>query len=142
MLKRWLSGFLIFVFGFGCASLVTVATARENLSAGSLEEGLGYVNDERDVTLINSGKNVYVVMVHREPSTSPADAPVSYNGGTLKFSKYSLDKAIAYRLVPIAILEEEFWRPCSMGDCSWQGPLPPQPDPLPGHLAAKFLSPE
>ena len=142
MAKRWLAGFLIFASGFGCASLVSVATARENLSAGTLEEGLSYVNTERDVTLINNGKSVYVTIIKRLPGTEPVDPPVSYNGGVSSFPTVGMDRAILYRLTEVAVLQDEMWRPCNMGDCSWQGPVPPQPDPLPGKLAAKFLSPE
>lgn len=141
MSKRWLSGFLIFAFGFGCASLVTVATARESLEAGTLAEGLSYVSSESDLTLINNGKAVYVVMIKRTPGTGPTEPPVSYVAGTMRVSKTGIDKLIVQELTPVVILERDFWRPCSMGDCSWQGPLPPPPPPLPDYPAAKFLSP-
>ena len=144
MFKRWLSGFLIFAFGFVCASLVTVATARESLEAGSLDEGLGYVSTEREVTLINSGKKIYVAMVKRSPGTEPTEPPISYVTGSMSLPKPGINKVILHELKPIAILEEDFWRPCSMGDCSWTGPLPPPPRPpiAPPGLAAVFLSPE
>ena len=130
MSKRWLSSVLIFALGFGCPSLVTNATAQElPEDSGELENGLSYINTERDITLVNTGKYVYLVMVQREPGTTPAEVPISYNGGTVTLSKYKLSKAIAYRLEPIAVLADEFWRSCAMGDCSFIGPLPPPPPP-------------
>ncbi len=143
MSKRWLSGSLIFAFGFGCASLVTIATARENMEAGGLEEGLGYVNTENEIRLVNTGKNIYVAMVTRRAGTESAEAPVEFAEGILSIPKFELDRLKVYRLVGIAELDRDFWRPCSMGDCSWTGPLPPPPPPImPADLSAKFLTPE
>ncbi len=144
MSKRWFSSVLIFALGFGCPSLVTNATAQElPEDRGELEEGLSYISTELDTTLVNTGKDVYLVMVQREPGTTPAEVPLSFNGRTVTLSKYSLNKAIAYRLVPIAVLAGELWRSCAMGDCAFIGPLPPpppptdQPDP-----SAIFLEPQ
>lgn len=141
MSKRWFSGVLI--FALGCTSLVTNAMAQEpRETRGVLEEGLSYVMTEDEVRLVNKGKDIYLVMVQRSPGTSSADAPVSYMEGTGTFSSYSLARVVAYRLVPIAVLADEFWRSCAMGDCSWQGPLPPPPPPItPPDLGAMLLTP-
>lgn len=143
MSKRWLSGVLIFALGCGCASLVTNAIAQEPSDMEELEKGLSSINTERDVTLVNSGKYVYVVMVQRERGITPAEEPISYRGGTVRLSKYSLSKAVAYRLEPVAVLQGELWRTCAMGDCSFIGPLPPPPPPpdLPDPSAV-FLEPQ
>jgi hypothetical protein len=110
---------------------------------GVLEEGLGYVMTGSEIRLVNTGKDVYVVMVQRAPGTSPVEAPVSYIEGTVRLSGYSLNKAILFRLQPIAVLEDEFWRPCAMGDCSFIGPLPPPPPPTaPPDPSAVFLQPQ
>jgi hypothetical protein len=110
---------------------------------GELEEGLGYVNTENEVTLVNSGKDVYVVMVQRSPGTSPAEVPVSYRDGTIRISRSGLTTLKVYRLVPISEMDEDFWRPCLGADCTWIGPLPPPPPPiLPPDLAAILLQPQ
>jgi hypothetical protein len=142
MSQRWLSGFLIFALGFGCASLVTVATAQEvPEERGELEEGLDYVNTENEVRLVNSGKDVYVVMVQRSPGTSPAEAPVSYRKGVTTVPRSGLTSLKIYRLVAISELEEDFWRPCLGADCTWIGPLPPPPPPtVPPELKATFFT--
>lgn len=140
MSKRWLSNSLIFAFGFGCASLVTIATARENLEAGRLEEGLGYVNSENEVKLVNTGKDVYVAMVTRTNTEPPRPALV-LGKGAVSIPKLELDRLKVYRLVGIAELDRDFWRPCSMGDCSFIGPLPPPPPPT-QEPQALFLAPE
>lgn len=143
MSKRWLSSVLIFALGFGCPSLVTNATAQElSEDRGELEDGLGYINTERDITLVNKGKDVYLVMVQREPGIAPFEGPVAYMEGTVRLSGYGLSKAIAYRLEPIAILSDEFWRSCATGDCSWMGPLPPPPPPIFPDPSAVFLAPQ
>jgi hypothetical protein len=144
MSKRWLTGVLIFALGFGCPSLVTSATAQEvREDRGELEDGLSYINSERDITLVNTGKDVYIVMVQREPGTTPAEVPVSYMEGTVRLSGYGLSKAILYRLEPISVLERNFWRPCLGADCSFIGPLPPPPPPTaPPNPSAVFLQPE
>ena len=150
MSKCRLSGFLIFALGFGCASLATVATAQEiPEERGELEEGLGYVNTEKEVTLVNSGKDVYVVMVQRgSPCASPAEVPVSDRKGVIRISKCGLTSLKVYgiRLISeleVSELEADFWRPCMGADCSWSGPLPPPPPPpiVPPDLSALFLSP-
>ncbi len=144
MSKRRLSGFLIFALGFGCASLATVARAQDvPEDRGELEEGLGYVNTEDEVTLVNSGKDVYVVMVQRGPGTLPTEVPVSYRAGTIRISRSGLTSLKVYRLMPISELDLDFWRPCIGADCSWTGPLPPPPPPIvPPDLAAIFLATE
>jgi hypothetical protein len=143
MTTRWLSGVLTFALGFGCISLATNATAQEiPEDRGTLEDGLDYINTERDITLINTGEHAYLVMVQREPGATLVEVPVSYNGGLLKIIGLSLSKAIVYRLEPVAILETDFWRPCLGADCTWIGPLPPPPPPIvPPNLGAKFLNP-
>jgi hypothetical protein len=143
MSKRWLSGVLIFALGFGFPCLVTNATAQDvPEDRGELEDGLGYINTARAITLINTGEHVYVVMVQREPGTTPAAVPLSYNGGTITVAGYGLSRLVAYRLEPIAILTNDFWRPCMGADCTWIGPLPPPPPPIvPPELSAVFLAP-
>ncbi len=143
MSKRWLSGVLIFALGFGCTSLVATAAAQEVPAeeTGTLEEGLDYVNTENEIRLINRGKNIYVFMVQRRSGLLPADTPVLYTDDAVTIARYGLNKLVAYRLEPIAILERS-WRPCFGADCSWIGPLPPPPPPIvPPDLAALFLTP-
>ncbi len=144
MSKRWFSGVLIFALGLGSTSLATNANAQEPREVtGVLEDGLSFVMTGNEVRLVNRGKHVYLVMVQRSPGTSPAEAPVSYMEGTVSLSEYSLDRVVAYRLEPIAVLADMFWRSCAMGDCSWTGPLPPPPPPIaPPDLGAMFLTPE
>jgi hypothetical protein len=143
MSKRWFSGVLIFALGFGSTFLATNAMAQEpHQEKGELEEGLGYVMTGNEVRLVNTGKYIYLVMVQRSPGTSPADAPISYIEGTASLPVYSLNRLVAYRLTPIAVLADQFWRSCAMGDCSWTGPLPPPPPPLtPPDLGAILLTP-
>jgi hypothetical protein len=142
MSKRWFSGVLI--FALGCSSLVTNAMAQEpREESGVLEEGLGYVMNENEVRLINTGKDVYLVMVQRGPGIAPAEGPVSYTDGTVRLSGYGLSRAVAYRLEPIAVLTDQLWRSCAMGDCSFIGPLPPpQPPTGPPDPSAVFLTPQ
>ena len=142
MSKRWCSGVLIFALGLG--SLVTNANAQEPREAtGVLENGLDYVVNGNEVRLVNTGKHVYLVMVQRSPGTLPADAPISYMEGTVSVSGYGLSRLVAYRLEPIAVLADQLWRSCAMGDCSWTGPLPPPPPPIaPPELGAMFLTPQ
>lgn len=143
MSKRWLSGVLICALGVGCASLAAVATAQEVPDEGELEAGLSYVNTEREFTLVNTGKDVYLVMVQRGPGIAPAEGPVSYRDGTVRLSGYGLSRAVAYRLEPIAVLADQLWRSCAMGDCSFIGPLPPpQPPEGPPDPSAVFLQPQ
>jgi hypothetical protein len=130
MSKGWLSGVLIFVLGFGCPSLATNATAQERAEdRGELEDGLSYINTERDITLVNTGKYVYLVIVQREPGTIPVELPFSSSEGILKILQPGLSRAIAFRLEPVQIMEELVWRPCMGADCSFIGPLPPPPPP-------------
>jgi hypothetical protein len=132
MSKRWLPSVLIFALGLVCPFLVTNATAQEPpppAATGELEDGLTYINTERDFTLVNTGNDIYLLMVQREPGTAPAEEPVSFNGEIVRISGDGLYKVVAYRLVPISVMKNQFWRTCAMGDCSWTGPLPPQPDP-------------
>jgi hypothetical protein len=142
MSKRWFS--CVLIFALGCVSLATNAMAQKTREdRGVLEDGLSYIMTGSEIRLVNAGKDVYVVMVQREPGTSPAEAPISYMEGVGTFSGYSLNKAILFRLVPIAVLEHEFWRPCAMGDCSFIGPLPPPPPPTaPPDPSAIFLQPQ
>jgi hypothetical protein len=147
MSKRWLSSALI--FALGCLFLVTNATAQEPpppADTGELEHGLTYINTERESTLVNTGKDIYLVMVQREPGTAPAEEPISYNGEIVIIPKVGLIKAVAYRLVPIGVLADELWRSCAMGDCSWIGPFPPppppQPHPNPEDVKAKISMPQ
>ncbi|HKH45069.1 MAG TPA: hypothetical protein VKM72_10440 [Thermoanaerobaculia bacterium] len=144
MSARSLSGVLIFALGFGCASLATAGTASEDREeTGVLEDGLSYVNIENEVKLVNAGKDVYLVMIERSPGISPADTPVSFREGALKVSRYGLARLVAYRLEPIAVLADQFWRSCAMGDCSFIGPLPPPPPPTaPPDPSAVFLQPQ
>lgn len=144
MSKRWLSGVLIFALGFGCPSLVTNATAQEPPSdRGELEEGLGYISTERAITLVNRGKYVYLIMVQHGPGTTLAELPPPYNEGILSLSGFNVSQAIAYRLEPVAILSDDFWRPCMGADCTWIGPLPPPPPPIaPPGTSAVFLAPQ
>lgn len=144
MSKRWLSGALISALGFGCAFQVTNANAQEiPEEMGTLEAGLTYTNTEREVTLVNTGKDVYLVMVQREPGIEPAEGPILYRDGTLRLSGYGLNRLVAYRLEPIAVLADQLWRSCAMGDCSFIGPLPPpQPPTGPPDPSAVFLSPQ
>jgi len=142
MSKRWFS--CVLIFALGCVSLATNAMAQKpREDRGVLEEGLSYIMTDSDVSLVNTGKDVYLVMVQREPGTPPALSPISYLEGAFRFSGQSLSKAILFRLVPVHILEDEFWRPCSMGDCSFIGPLPPPPPPTaPPDPTAVFLQPQ
>jgi hypothetical protein len=142
MSKRWFS--CVLIFALGCVSLATSAMAQKpREDRGVLENGLSYIMTGSDISLINTGTDVYVVMVQRAPGTSPTEAPVSYMEGVHRFSGVSLNKAILYRLVPIEILEHEFWRPCAMSDCSFIGPLPPPPPPTaPPDPSAIFLQPQ
>ena len=144
MSKRWPLGVLIFALGFGSTSLATNAMAQElREEKGVLENGLGYVMTANEVRLVNTGKDVYLVMVQRAPGTSTTEAPVSYLEGTVRLSGYSLSQAVLYRLEPIAVLSGEFWRSCAMGDCSFIGPLPPPPPPTaPPNPSAVFLQPQ
>ncbi len=147
MSKRWLPSVLIFALGLVCPFLVTNAAAQEPpppASTGELEPGLTYINTDRDFTLINTGKYIYLVMVQREPGTAPVAVPVSYDGEILRIVGDNLYKAVAYRLEPISVLKNQLWRSCAMGDCSWIGPVPPQPDPPDDHpgAEAKILMPE
>ena len=142
MSKRWFP--CVLIFALGCVSLATNAMAQKpGEERGVLEEGLGYFMNGSEISLVNTGRDVYVVMVQREPGTSPVEAPISYMEGVVRFSGYSLSKAILYRLVPVAVLEDEFWRPCAMGDCSFIGPLPPPPPTTaPPNPSAIFLQPQ
>lgn len=144
MSKRWLTGALIFAFGFGCTPLVATAAAQDTPveETGTLEAGLDYVSTENEIRLINGGKDVYVVMVQRRSGLLPGDAPVLYLDGAITVSRYGLSRLVAYRLEPIAILEHS-WRPCLGADCTWIGPLPPPPPPIvPPDLGAMFLTPQ
>src|SRR4051812_34750848 len=124
MSKRWFS--CVLIFALGCVSLVTSAMAKEpREDRGVLDDGLVYLMNGSEISLVNTGKNVYVVMIQRQPDPPPAEAPVSYMEGVHRFSGYQLSKAILFRLQPVAILADDFWRPCAMGDCSFIGPLPP-----------------
>lgn len=144
MSKRWFSGVLTLALGFGSTSLATNAMAQEPREVkGVVEEGLGYVMTGSEVRLVNSGKYIYLVMVQRSPGTSPADAALSFIDGTATVPMYGLARLVAYRLEPIAVLGDQFWRSCAMGDCSWMGPLPPPPPPIvPPDLAAMLISPQ
>lgn len=144
MSKRWFSGVLIFALGFAATSLATNANAQEpREETGVLEDGFGYVMTGNEVRLVNTGKYIYLVMVQRSPGTSPAEAPVSYMEGTISLAEYGLNRLVAYRLEPIAVLADQLWRSCAMGDCSWQGPLPPPPPPIaPPDLGAMFITPQ
>jgi hypothetical protein len=143
MSKRWLSGVLFFALSFGCTSLVTTAAAQDREERGVLEDGLGYVMTENEVRLVNTGKHVYLVMIQRKPGTSRVEEAVAYLDGSASFSQYSLSQAVLFRLEPVAVLEDEFWRPCAMGDCSFIGPLPPPPPPTaPPDPSAVFLQPQ
>ncbi len=142
MYKHRLSGFLIFALGLGCAFLATTATAQEPFpDKGELEEGLSYVSTEGKVALVNTGKEVYVVMVTRRPGTRPTE-PVLYRAGTTTVPMVGLVSLRVYRLVPISEMVDAIWRPCMGADCSWSGPLPPPPPPLPDYLEAMFLAPQ
>ncbi len=141
MFKRWISGFLVFAFGFGCASVVSVATARESLEAGTLAEGLSYVSDGSTVTLFNNGKITYIVVVNRTPGTAPVDPSISYARGSMRISKVDIDKVVVQGVTSVAFMREDFWRPCNMGDCSWSGPVPPPPPPLPDYPGVTVLTP-
>ena len=142
MSKRWFPCVLIFALGY--VSLATNAMAQEaREDRGVLEDGLSYIMNGSEIRLVNTGKDVYIVMVQREPGTPPVEAPISYLEGVSAFSGVSLSKAIVCRLVPIEILEHEFWRPCVMSDCSFIGPLPPPPPPTaPPDPSAIFLQPQ
>jgi hypothetical protein len=142
MSKRWFP--CVLIFALGCASLATNAMAQKPQEGrGVLEDGLSYIMTGSDVSLINTGRDVYVVMVQRAPGTSPVEAPISYMEGVVRFSGFSLNQAILFRLQPVAVLEDEFWRPCAMGDCSFIGPLPPPPPPTaPPDPTAIFLQPQ
>jgi len=142
MSKRWFS--CVLIFALGCVSLATNAMAQKpREDRGMLEDGLGYIMAGSEISLVNTGKDVYLVMVQRQPGTSQAEAPVSYMEGVFRFSGYSLNKAILFRLQAVAVLENEFWRPCAMGDCSFIGPLPPPPPPTaPPDPSAVFLQPQ
>lgn len=142
MSNRWFS--CVLIFALGCVSLATNAMAQKpREDRGVLADGLGYIMAGSDISLVNTGKDVYVVMVQREPGTLPVEAPVSYMAGVVRFSGYSLNKAILFRLQAVAVLEDDFWRPCSMGDCSFIGPLPPPPPPTPlPDPTAVFLQPQ
>ena len=142
MSKRWFS--CVLIFALGCVSLVTSAMAQKpREDRGVLGDGLSYIMTGSEISLINTGRDVYVVMVQRAPGTSPVEAPISYMEGSVRFSGFSLNQAILFRLQPVAVLEDEFWRPCAMGDCSFIGPLPPPPPPTaPPDPTAIFLQPQ
>ena len=138
MSKRWLPSVLI--FALGCLFLVTNATAQEPpppANTGELERGLTYINTGRDVTLVNTGNDIYLLMVQRDPGTASAGEPVSFNGEIIRIPVDGLYKVVAYRLVPISLMKNQLWRSCAMGDCSWIGPRPPQPDPPDDHPESK-----
>jgi hypothetical protein len=142
MSKRWFS--CVLIFALGCVSLATNAMAQKpREDRGVLEDGLSYIMTGSEIRLVNTGKDVYVVMIQREPGTSPVEAPVSFMEAVGTFSGVSLSKAILFRLMPIHILEHEIWRPCAMADCSFIGPLPPPPPPTaPPDPSAVFLQPQ
>ena len=141
MSKRWLSGFLIFALGFGCAFLVTTATAQEALEEGEVEEGLDYVNAPEKFKLVNWGDQGYVVMVTRKPGIPQAEPPVSYRTGVITISKNGLDTLTIYRLVPVTQLDGVL-RPCDQAfwDCPWRSPIPPPPPPTMPPTATFFTS--
>jgi hypothetical protein len=143
MSKRRLSGFLIFALSLGCAFLPATAKAQEPFPAeGELEEGLRYVNTEKTIELVNTGEEVYVVMVTRRPGTPETERPVLYRAGTTAVPRKDLVSLRVFRLTLISEMVDAIWRPCMGADCSWQGPLPPPPPPLPDYLAAIFLAPQ
>jgi hypothetical protein len=110
---------------------------------GELEDGLSYINTDRDITLVNKGKDIYLVMVQREPDILPAEGTISYHGSVIRILGPGLTRLVAYRLEPISIMEERFWRPCMGADCTWIGPLPPPPPPIvPPGLSAMILNPQ
>jgi hypothetical protein len=142
MSKRWFP--CVLIFALGCVSLATNAMAQKpREDRGVLEDGLDYIMTGSEVRLVNTGRDVYVVMIQRQPGTSPVEAPISYMEAVSTFSGVSLSKAILFRLMPIEILELEIWRPCAMADCSFIGPLPPPPPPTaPPDPSAIFLQPQ
>lgn len=143
MSKHRLSGFLIFALGLGCAFLATTATAQEPFpTEGELEPGLSYVNTEKAIELINTGEEVYVVIVTRSARISQPEQSVLSGAGTILIPRNGLISLKVNRLVPVSEMVDAIWRPCMGADCSFIGPLPPPPPPPDQVPSAIFLEPQ
>jgi hypothetical protein len=141
MSKRWLTGVLLFALCLGSAFLgrLTSVAAAVPPKAGTVEDGLSFV-DGADFTLkYATGANSYVVVVSQKAGVTGNNEQISLKVGAISIAKKDLQSATIYRLTPVGIWQGGF-RPChGWDDCPVPRPLPPPPPPI--RISDQYLDP-
>lgn len=145
MNKRWLAGILLFVLGFGCSSLVKLATAstRAAVKEGVIEGGLRYV-DGTDLSFqYSEGDSTYLFVEARKPDVLSTEPPIAYSTGSTTLSKQALQSVAMYRLTLVGVYDGQrvCFPPNWTTECPSVRPLPPRPPIRATDLVTRYLDP-